>query len=56
MIVEGYGHHNCYLHDEDYLSPLTNQHWRGILVCHQVDKGEFDEMMVSLQYLKNEYS
>ncbi len=47
---------SCYTHDEDYLSPLTNQHWRGIIVCHQVDKGQYDEMMVSLEYLQNEYS
>lgn len=46
---------SCYLHDEDYLSPLTNQHWRGILVLHEVDKGGFDEMLVSLNYLGKEY-
>ena len=47
---------SCYLHDEDYLSPLTNQHWRGIVVLHEVNKGGFDEMMVSLDYLKKEYA
>ena len=47
---------SCYLHDEDYLSPLTNQHWRGVVVLHEVNKGQSDEMMVSLNYLKNEYS
>ena len=47
---------SCYLHDEDYLSPLTNQHWRGIVVLHEVIKGGFDEMMVSLNYLGNEYA
>ena len=46
---------SCYLHDEAYLSPLTNQHWRGIFVCHQVNRGEFDEMFVSLDYLGREY-
>lgn len=47
---------SCYLHDEDYLSPLTNQHWRGLVVLHEVNKGQFDEMMVSLNYLKSKYS
>jgi hypothetical protein len=47
---------SCYLHDEDYLSPLTNQHWRGIVVLHQVNTGEADEMMVSLEYLEKEYA
>ena len=47
---------SCYLHNEDYLSPLTNQHWRGLLVLHQVNKGAFDEMMVSLDYLEKAYS
>ncbi len=46
---------SCYLHDEDYLSPLTNQHWRGIVVLHEVNKGSMDEMMVSLDYLKAKY-
>ena len=47
---------SCYLHDEDYLSPLTNQHWRGLVVCHEVNKGQFDDMWVSLGYLEKEYS
>jgi hypothetical protein len=44
-----------YQHDENYLSPFTNQHWRGVVMCHQVDNGSFDEMMVSLDYLKRKY-
>jgi hypothetical protein len=47
---------SCYTHSEDYLSPFTNQHWRGVVVAHEVNKGQFDEMMVSLSYLKNAYS
>ena len=47
---------SCYLHDEDYLSPMTNQHWRGLVVAHEVNKGAFDDMWVSLGYLKKEYS
>lgn len=45
-----------YQHDEEYLSPMTNQHWRGLLVCHEVHEGNFDEMLVSISYLKRKYS
>ena len=44
-----------YQHNEAYLSPFTNQHWRGIVVCNEVHDGSFDEMMVSLDYLKRKY-
>lgn len=47
---------SCYQHDEDYLSPFTNNHWRGLAVLHQVHNGSFDEMMVSLDYLKRKYA
>lgn len=47
---------SCYEHNEDYLGPQGNQHWRGILVCHDVNDGEFDLMPVSLKYLKEKYA
>lgn len=47
---------SCYEHDEDYLGPQGNKHWRGILVLHEVNDGEFDMMPVSLNYLKKKYS
>lgn len=46
---------SCYLHDEDYLSPMTNQHWRGFYVLHDINKGSFDEMAVSLKYVNENY-
>jgi hypothetical protein len=46
---------SCYEHDEDYLSPQGNRHWRGILVLHEVDNGSFDLMPVSLNYLNRKY-
>jgi len=46
---------SCYEHDEDYMGPQGNKHWRGILVAHEVDDGEFDLMPVSLKYLKKKY-
>jgi len=44
-----------YEHDEDYLGPQGNKHWRGFLVLHEVNDGAFDEMYVSLDYLNRKY-
>ena len=44
-----------YQHKEEYLNPLTNQHWRGIIMLHEVNEGSFDEMLVSLEYLRKRY-
>lgn len=46
---------SCYEHDEDYLGPQGNKHWRGFLVLHSVDNGQFDLMPVSLEYLNRKY-
>lgn len=45
----------CYLHSEDYLGPQGNAHWRGIVVKHQVEDGNYDIMPVSLDYLCRRY-
>ncbi len=44
-----------YQHEESYLSPMTNKHWRGFYVLHEVNNGSFDEMAVSMKYLKRKY-
>lgn len=44
-----------YEHDEDYMSFQGNNHWRGFLVLHDVNDGEFDLMPVSLKYLNRKY-
>jgi hypothetical protein len=46
---------SCYLHNEDYMGPQGNKHWRGILMLHEVNDGEFDLMPVSLGYLEKRY-
>ena len=46
---------SCYEHDEGYLDHQTNKHWRGVLMLHEVNDGSFDEMFVSLDYLKKKY-
>lgn len=45
-----------YEHDEDYLGPQGNKHWRGFLVLHEVKDGQFDLMPVSLDYLNKKYN
>lgn len=45
----------CYQHDEDYKGPQGNAHWRGIVVCNNVEDGSYDPMFVSLDYLCRRY-
>jgi hypothetical protein len=46
---------SCYEHNEDYLGPQGNSHWRGLVMLHDVDDGEFNEMYVPLAYLRRKY-
>jgi hypothetical protein len=46
---------SCYEHDEDYLGPQGNKHWRGFLMLHAVKDGSFDLMPVSLAYINGRY-
>ena len=45
----------CYTHNEDYLGPQGNKHWRGIWMFHEVNDGQFDELQISLPYLQKRY-
>lgn len=47
---------SCYEHDEDYMGIQGNKHWRGCLMLHEVNDGQFDMMPVSLDYLKKRYA
>jgi hypothetical protein len=47
---------SCYEHNEDYLGAQGNEHWRGIYMLHEVNEGSFDEMAVSLDYLRRTYA
>lgn len=47
---------SCYEHNEDYLGPQGNKHWRGFLVLHEVQNGEFNLMPVSLDWVKKKYA
>lgn len=46
---------SCYEHDESYMGAQGNHYWRGIVVLHEVNDGSFDEMFVSLKFLKDKY-
>jgi len=45
-----------YQHSEGYLGHQGNNNWSGIWMLHEVDNGSFDEMPVSLRFLKDKYS
>lgn len=46
---------SCYQHEEDYLGPQGNAHWRGMVMLNNVEDGSFDPMPVSLDYLCRRY-
>lgn len=46
---------SCYEHDEDYLGPQGNNHWRGFLMLNDVHDGQFDLMPLSLNYINKRY-
>ena len=45
----------CYEHNEDYLGPQGNNHFRGIHFLYEVDNGSFYHHAISLKYLKDKY-
>ena len=47
---------SCYEHDEGYMDHQTNRHWRGVVVLNEVNDGCFDELFVSLNYLRKKYA
>jgi hypothetical protein len=44
-----------YQHHESYLTPQGNDHWRGLLMFHEVRDGSLTPMVVSMDYLLDEY-
>lgn len=44
-----------YQHEEEYLTAQTNGSWSGIWMLHDVVDGAFDEMPVSMRYLRKKY-
>lgn len=46
----------CYPHDEGYKGHQGNNHFRGLIVMHDVRNGFAEPMPVSLDYLRRTYS
>ena len=46
---------SCYLKNEDYRGPQGMGEWRGVLVLHEVQDGDYCLMEVSLDYLCRKY-
>lgn len=46
---------SAYCHDEDYKGPQGNAHWRGVVVKHEVDRGSYNPMFVSFEWLCRNY-
>jgi hypothetical protein len=47
---------SCYEHEEDYLGPQGNNHFRGCYMLYDVRDGRFDELPLTLKYLKQKYA
>ena len=45
----------CAPHEEEYLGPQGNQFWKGVWMLLDVNDGEFDELPISLKFLKERY-
>lgn len=45
----------CYEHNEDYLGPQGNKHFRGIHMLYEVKDGAFFHHAISLKYLNEKY-
>ena len=44
-----------YQHDEEYLNAQTNDSWRGLWLLNSVDDGQFDEVPVTMDWLRRQY-
>lgn len=44
-----------YLHEEQYLGSQGNKHWRGALMLHGCENGQFDLNLLPMRYLETKY-
>jgi len=40
-----------YQHDEEYMGPQGNHHWRGCVMLNELGEGRFDPMFLSINYM-----
>ena len=45
-----------YQHTEAYLNAQTNIHWRGVFQLNEVKDGEFEELPLTIDYLRRRYA
>lgn len=45
-----------YQHNEEYRGPQASFEWRGLIMKHEVNDGDYDLMEVSMNFLKRRYS
>ena len=46
---------SSYPHEEEYIGPQGNHHWRGVVVCRNVEGGRYDPEFISTQALVDKY-
>lgn len=44
-----------YLHDEEFMGAQGNKHWRGALMLHNCQDGQFDLNLLPMTYLERKY-
>ena len=44
-----------YLHDEEYKGPQANDHWRGLVMKHNVKDGDYSPCIVNMNFLLKRY-
>ena len=55
-LIQGIIAGSCYEHNESYLTPQGNQHWRGFVMLNDVyGDGQFDIMPISLRYIRRSW-
>lgn len=54
-LMHGFSAGSCYPKNPKYLGPQAYNHWRGVLVLHDVGDGNYNIMAVDLQYLARRY-
>lgn len=47
---------SSYPHDLKFMGKQGNQHWRGVIMLHNVIDGKFDEVYVPTEYLLEKYT
>jgi len=46
---------SCYEHEENYMGPQGNNHWRGFLVLENCQNGQFDPQFITLSQVNAMY-